>query len=118
TPNGSIGGGIVTGGAAAVFVPVPIATVNRRFVALNAVAGNLLPSPPSIDALGGADVKVSPGANNDPDTIALIDSPLSLPIPLAGTTMNPASSPSHSVRLFTFDGGLFTPIKPTPISIP
>jgi hypothetical protein len=109
-------------GAGAIIVPTPIVpipfTLNRRLVALNAVAGILPSTLPSIDALGGADVKISVGAGNGaPDTIALIDSGFLPPI-VTGTTSSTSSSTSHSVRLFTFNGGSFIPINQTPISVP
>jgi hypothetical protein len=97
----------------AVVFPFPV----RRLVALNVVAGTLPAPLPAIDPLGAADVKISiVGDDGAPDTIVLIESPL-MPVPLAGATA-PISSPSHSVRLFTFNGGTFAKINDTPISVP
>jgi len=112
----SVGGGTVSG---TVVVPVPIAfTVSRRLVALNFLAGTLPTTLPSTDPLGSADAKISKSAV-DPglDTIAVIDSAFLPPILTAGTTGS-VSQTSHSVRLFTFDGKVFAPNKPTPIPVP
>jgi len=102
---------------------MPIAVnVARRLVALNAVAGTLPTSLPSIDLLSGDDVKIS--ADDDgsgAETIALIGSSLAILPPIAfpgGTTTTTSTSASHSIRLFTFDGGSFTKINQTPISLP
>jgi hypothetical protein len=114
----SAGGGTVVGGGT-VIVPTPIAySLNRRLVALNFIASTLPTTLPSIDALGYADVKISKSAV-DPglDTIAVIDSAFLPPILTAGTTGS-VSQTSHSVRLFTFDGKVFAPNKPTPIPVP
>jgi hypothetical protein len=123
---GQVPTSIVNAGNAggAIIVPTPIVpipfTLNRRLVALNFSGGTLPATLPSIDALGGADVKISVAAGNGaPDTIALIDSGFLPPILTAGTTTSSvSSSTSHSVRLFTFNGGSFSAINPTPIPVP
>jgi hypothetical protein len=111
--------GTVSGGGGTVVVPAPIAfTVNRRLVALNFLAGTLPMTLPSTDPLGYADVKISKSGDfKGPDTIAVIDSAFLPPILTAGTTGS-VSQTSHSVRLFTFDGKVFAPNKPTPIPVP
>jgi hypothetical protein len=118
-PTSIVSGGAAGAGAITVpIVPVPF-TVNRRLVALNTVAGSLPASLPSIDTLGGADVKISTDADTGTlDTIALIDSPFSPPILAPVMTGASTSTSSHSVRLFTFNGAMFAPINQTPISVP
>jgi hypothetical protein len=111
--NGSAG---TSGGPIALPPIVPVLfTMNRKLVVMNAVAGTLPASLPSIDLLSGDEVKISAAGDSGPlDTIALIDSPLWPPILASATT----SSSSHSVRLFTFDGGSFAPVNQTPIPVP
>lgn len=103
------------GGTVAVASAVAV-SVRRWLVALNVLAGTL-PSLPSIDPLGGAEVKISAaGDDGAPDTIVVIESLVVRILP-AATAPAPASV-AHSVRLFTFNGATFAKINDNPIPVP
>jgi hypothetical protein len=116
-PSTIASSGTGTSVAVAVVTPLPI-SVTRQLVALNVIAGTLPSSLPSITPLPAAEVKVAAGANEtDPDRVALIESPF-FPVPLAPTATTVSTSVSHTVRLFTFDGGSFTELTKERIAVP